>query len=70
MKLNLTSTRQSLYRDLFALTADEINNIAIGTPVRVRLVAPQAGQQPSPRQKPEDAPTMPCAARTAVQFLD
>ncbi|WP_321896730.1 hypothetical protein [Burkholderia cepacia] len=69
MKLNLTSTRQLLYRDLFALT-DEINNVAIGTPVRVRLVAPQAGQQPSPPQKPQDAPTMQCAARTAVQFLD
>ncbi|WP_321810303.1 MULTISPECIES: hypothetical protein [unclassified Burkholderia] len=70
MTLNLTSTRQSLYRDLFALTADEINNVAIGTPVRVRPVASQAGQQPSLRQKPQDAPTMPCAARTAAQFFD
>ncbi|RQZ67440.1 hypothetical protein [Burkholderia sp. Bp9004] len=71
MKLNPTPNVQSLYRDLFALTADEINNIVIGTPVRMRLVVPQTGQQPSsPRQKPEDATTMPCVVRTAVQFLD
>ncbi|RXV64514.1 hypothetical protein D1006_40040 [Burkholderia stabilis] len=63
MTLNPTPNLQSLYRDFFALTPDEINNVVIGTPVRVRLVAP-------PRQQPEDAPTTPCAARTALRFLD
>ncbi|MCA7888530.1 hypothetical protein LGM58_35705 [Burkholderia contaminans] len=63
MKLNPTPNLQSLYRDHFALTADEINQIAIGTPVRVRLVAP-------PRQQKQDAPTTPCATRTALRPLD
>ncbi|WP_321882623.1 hypothetical protein [Burkholderia cepacia] len=63
MTLNPTPNLQSLYRDFFGLTADEINNIVIGTPVRVRLVAP-------PRQQPQDAPTTPCAVHTAPRFLD
>ncbi|TDA48742.1 hypothetical protein [Burkholderia pyrrocinia] len=63
MTLNPTPNLQSLYRDFFALAADEINNMVIGTPVRVRLVAP-------PRQQPQDAPTTPCAARTALRSLD
>ncbi|MDN7683038.1 hypothetical protein [Burkholderia cenocepacia] len=70
MTLNPTPNLQSLYRDLFALTADEINQIAIGTPVRVRLVPPPGGQLRSPRRQPQDAPTTPCAARTALRFLD
>ncbi|WP_146123282.1 hypothetical protein [Burkholderia multivorans] len=63
MTLNPTPNLQSLYRDVFALTADEINNMSVGTPVRVRLVAP-------PRQQQQDAPTTPCAVHTAPRFLD
>ncbi|QTD95455.1 hypothetical protein [Burkholderia anthina] len=63
MKLNPTLTVQLLYRDLFALTADEINNVIIGTPVRVRLMA-------LPQQQPQDAPTTPCAIHTAPRLLD
>ncbi|WP_155740355.1 hypothetical protein [Burkholderia territorii] len=70
MKLNPTPNAQSLYRDHFALTADEINRIAIGTPVRVRLVAPKDGQHRPPRQRPQDAATTPCAARTPLRLLD
>lgn len=70
MKLNPTPNLQSLYHDVFALTADEINQIAIGTPVRVRLTAPPGGPLRSPTQQPQDAPTTPCAARTALRSLD
>ncbi|WP_175907334.1 hypothetical protein [Burkholderia seminalis] len=70
MKLNPTLTLQLLYRDLFALTADEIDQIVIGTPVRVRLMAPAGGEHRPPRQQPQDAPTTPCAACTALRFLD
>lgn len=70
MRLNPNPALQSLYRDLFALTADEIDQVAIGTPVRVRLVAPPGGQLRSPRQQPQDASTTLCDARTALRFLD
>ncbi|AMU04566.1 hypothetical protein A2T82_35285 (plasmid) [Burkholderia cenocepacia] len=71
MKLNPTPNLQSLYRDLFGLTADEIDQIAIGTPVRARLIAPPGGPLRSLREQPHDVPTTPCAARTAAfRFLD
>ncbi|OXJ06841.1 hypothetical protein [Burkholderia sp. AU6039] len=70
MKLNPTLNVQSLYRDLFALTADEIDQIVIGTPVRVRLVAPAGGRQRPPRQQQQDAPTTPCDASTALRSFD
>ncbi|THJ46745.1 MULTISPECIES: hypothetical protein [Burkholderia] len=70
MKLNPTLNVQSLYRDLFALTADEINQVAIGTPVHVRLVAPPGGRLRSSRQQPQDASTTLCDARTALRSLD
>ncbi|WP_321891055.1 MULTISPECIES: hypothetical protein [Burkholderia cepacia complex] len=70
MKLNPTPNLQSLYSDLVALTADEIDQIAMGTPVRVLLVAPPGGPLRSHPEQPHDAPTTPCAARTALRFLD
>ncbi|KWE32627.1 hypothetical protein [Burkholderia territorii] len=69
MKLNPTPNAQSLYRDHFPLTADEINRIAIGTQVCVPM-APKDGQHRPPRQRPQDAATIPCAARTPLRLLD
>ncbi|KUY49060.1 hypothetical protein [Burkholderia sp. RF2-non_BP3] len=70
MKLTSTSTQQALYRDIFDVTANEIDRIAIGAPVRVCLQANPSGSDGSLSEPRQDASTTPCAARTAVRILD
>lgn len=55
MKRNFPPAQQSPYRHKFALTTDEIKNVAIGAPARVWLRALPDGAQRLPGPRPQDA---------------
>ncbi|VWC42285.1 hypothetical protein BLA23254_07067 [Burkholderia lata] len=65
-----TPTQLALYRDVFGLTVDEIDQIAVGTSVRERLPASRGSQQCSAVRPPRDTPMTPCADRAALSPLD
>ncbi|WP_175958019.1 hypothetical protein [Burkholderia sp. BCC0405] len=70
MKRISTPTQQPLYREMFGLTVDEIDQIAVGTPVRAHLSALRGSQQSSSVHLPRDTPMTPCADRAARFPLD